>query len=122
MAWASSAKRPGETYSYTNNFPYDPLVGNRPTAVALVYSAASILFLLGAIGLTLYFIGSHPEWDWHSPSSALTPMTPTSMTSPSQKALVKFVVFVAFILLMQTLVGGESPIFVPTPQIFTELI
>ena len=106
MAWASSAKRPGETYSYTNNFPYDPLVGNRPTAVALVYSAASILFLLGAIGLTLYFIGSHPEWDWHSPSSALTPMTPTSMTSPSQKALVKFVVFVAFILLMQTLVGG----------------
>ncbi|HCN88094.1 MAG TPA: nitric-oxide reductase large subunit, partial [Oxalobacteraceae bacterium] len=27
-AWASVAARPGEDYSYTNNFPYDPSVGN----------------------------------------------------------------------------------------------
>ncbi len=30
-AWASAAQRPGTTHSYTNNFPYDPLVGNHPT-------------------------------------------------------------------------------------------
>ena len=29
-AWAASANRPGKDYSYTNNWPYDPLVGNRP--------------------------------------------------------------------------------------------
>jgi nitric oxide reductase subunit B len=29
-AWASVADRPGSHYSYTNNFPYDPEVGNRP--------------------------------------------------------------------------------------------
>ena len=27
-AWASVANRPGKPYSYTNNFPYDPAVGN----------------------------------------------------------------------------------------------
>ena len=35
-AWASVANRPGETYSYTNNFPYDPSVGNLPTPDALL--------------------------------------------------------------------------------------
>ncbi|MCY0853981.1 hypothetical protein [Cupriavidus sp. D39] len=32
-AWASVADRPGAGYSYTNNFPSDPSVGNRPPAV-----------------------------------------------------------------------------------------
>ncbi|MEO6422862.1 MAG: hypothetical protein ABIR84_09345, partial [Candidatus Nitrotoga sp.] len=35
-AWASVAARPGEDYSYTNNFPYDPSVGNLPTPDALL--------------------------------------------------------------------------------------
>ncbi|HTJ53847.1 MAG TPA: hypothetical protein VL380_00365, partial [Nitrosospira sp.] len=35
-AWASVAARPGEDYSYTNNFPYDPSVGNLPTPGALL--------------------------------------------------------------------------------------
>ena len=33
-AWASVTNRPGETASYTNNFPYDPLAGNLPTGSA----------------------------------------------------------------------------------------
>lgn len=35
-AWASVAARPGADYSYTNNFPYDPSVGNVPTSSALL--------------------------------------------------------------------------------------
>ena len=30
-AWSASAHVPGETYSYTNNFPYDPAIGNGPS-------------------------------------------------------------------------------------------
>ncbi len=30
-AWASAVHRPGKNYSYTNNFPYDPEAGKRPT-------------------------------------------------------------------------------------------
>src|SRR5215467_4978092 len=46
-AWASAATRPGTSHSYTNNFPYEPLAGNTPTAGALIYSALSLVFLLG---------------------------------------------------------------------------
>jgi nitric oxide reductase subunit B len=35
-AWASAAMRPGTSHSYTNNFPYEPVAGNTPTASALI--------------------------------------------------------------------------------------
>lgn len=106
MAWASVAPRPGKDYSYTNNFPYDPLVGNQPARLAFVWSAASILFLLGGIGLALFFMGRHPSWDWHPAAQRCAPGLPMRLVSPSQGALVKFVVVVAVLLLAQTLVGG----------------
>src|SRR5262249_30172336 len=37
-AWAGSALRPNLNYSYTNNWPPEPLVGNHATANALVWS------------------------------------------------------------------------------------
>ena len=49
-AWASAVQRPGTTHSYTNNFPYDPLVGNHPTGATVLWSAISLVFLLGGIG------------------------------------------------------------------------
>ena len=48
-AWASAATRPGTSHSYTNNFPYEPLAGNTPTASALIYSALSLVFLLRSL-------------------------------------------------------------------------
>src|SRR5262249_54121320 len=45
-AWASVANRPGKPYSYTNNFPYEPLVGNWPTSEAVLWSALSLIALL----------------------------------------------------------------------------
>jgi nitric oxide reductase subunit B len=46
-AWASAAQRPGQTYSYTNNWPPEPLVSNSPTADSLVWSVLSLIALLG---------------------------------------------------------------------------
>ena len=37
-AWASAALRPGLEYSYTNNWPSEPLVGNHLTADAIVWT------------------------------------------------------------------------------------
>ena len=38
-AWASAAHVPGKDYSYTNNFPYDPAIGNGPSSDAVIWSA-----------------------------------------------------------------------------------
>ena len=35
-AWVASALRPGRDYSYTNNWPPEPLVGNHPTAATII--------------------------------------------------------------------------------------
>ncbi|WP_425479680.1 hypothetical protein [Dyella jiangningensis] len=36
-SWAAAAEHPGHAISYTQNWPYDPLVGNTPTPTAWSY-------------------------------------------------------------------------------------
>ena len=55
--WATVAPRPGKDYSYTNNWPYEPLVGNTPTASTYLWSAMSLITLLGGLGLILFVFG-----------------------------------------------------------------
>ena len=50
-AWAAAAERPGHDYSYTNNWPAEPRVDNGPTAQLIVWSALSLIALLGGIGI-----------------------------------------------------------------------
>ncbi|MCA9057006.1 MAG: hypothetical protein KDA85_00845, partial [Planctomycetaceae bacterium] len=37
-SWAASTNRPGDIASYTNNWPHEPLVGNRPTGDNIVWT------------------------------------------------------------------------------------
>lgn len=107
-AWASVANRPGYDYSYTNNFPYDPTVGNTPIPGALLWSALSLLVLLAGIATVLLMFGKFDYLGWvsrgHYPRTDIVP----GEASPGQRALVKFFVVVALLFLMQTLVGGAT--------------
>ena len=53
-AWVASTLRPGEDYSYTNNWPPDTRVGNVPSTDAFFYSIAGVLALLVVRGLMEY--------------------------------------------------------------------
>ena len=50
-AWTGVARRPGKTYSYTNNWLPEELVGNTLTGDAIMWSALSLVTLLGGSGL-----------------------------------------------------------------------
>lgn len=63
-AWASVAMRPGTSYSYTNNFPYDPAAGNTVTSEAILWSALSLITLLAATGLVLFAFGKFAYLGW----------------------------------------------------------
>ncbi|MEO8748278.1 MAG: nitric-oxide reductase large subunit, partial [Rhodanobacter sp.] len=65
-AWASVADRPGYAYSYTNNFPYEPLVGNTPIADAYLWSTLSLLVLLAGIAAVLLAFGKFDYLGWIS--------------------------------------------------------
>jgi nitric oxide reductase subunit B len=107
-AWASVANRPHANFSYTNNFPYDPSVGNRPTSGALLWSALSLVVLLSGIAAVLLAFGRFDYLGWMSRGRHVHPQVLPGRASPGQRALVKFFVVVALLFLMQTLVGGGT--------------
>lgn len=106
-AWASAVQRPGTTHSYTNNFPYDPLVGNHPTGATVLWSAVSLLFLLGGIGIVLLAFGKFDYLGWHSDHAiAAQPAARATGVTPAQAATLKFMLVAALLFLAQTLIGG----------------
>jgi nitric oxide reductase subunit B len=105
-AWASVAERPGQDYSYTNNFPYDPTVGNLPTSGALLWSALSLMVLLAGIATVLLAFGKFDYLGWVTRGHHVHPQLVPGRPSRGQNALVKFFVVVALLLLAQALVGG----------------
>ncbi|GJL63204.1 MAG: nitric oxide reductase [Nitrospirales bacterium] len=117
-AWASVAARPGEDYSYTNNFPYDPTVGNQPTPDAILWSALSLIVLLAGIGVVLLSFGKFDYLGWTSRGHHVHPHLLPGRSSRGQNALVKFLVVVALLLLAQTLVGGATAHYRADPSSF----
>jgi len=103
-AWASVAERPGTGHSYTNNFPYEPLAGNHPTAGTLIYSAISFIFLLAGTALVLLAFGRFDYLGWHRSDGA--PHTPPLAINDAQRATLKFMAVAALLFLGQVLIGG----------------
>jgi nitric oxide reductase subunit B len=107
--WATVANRPNEDYTYTNNWPYEPLVGNHPSSQAYIWSALSLVMLLGGLGLVLLIFGKFHflGWEGDKDDFKLLPPPPRSWTlTPSQWGTGKYFFVVALLFLLQTLAGG----------------
>src|SRR5207244_3164229 len=62
-AWAASTNRPGQSFTYTSNWPHEPLVGNVPTGDVFMWTFISIFVLLGGIGgLVWYYAREFDIW------------------------------------------------------------
>jgi nitric oxide reductase subunit B len=109
-AWTASALRPNLDYSYTNNWPPEPLVGNQPTASTMVWSVLSLIALLGGIGLLLAAFGRWNFLGWHGrEDERLSFRRPDNvMLTPAQRSCAWFFLVMAALLLMQTLLGGAT--------------
>jgi len=105
-AWASVANRPDKPYSYTNNFPYDPTVGNLLTSDAILWSALSVVMLLGGLALVLFTFGRFDYLGWKGGQPEINPMMRPGEATPGQKAVVKYFVIVALLFLAQVMIGG----------------
>jgi nitric oxide reductase subunit B len=109
-AWAASAERPGHNYSYTNNWPPEPLVDNAPTANVIVWSVLSLIALLGGVGLLFAAFGRWRFLGWHGREQAtLSFRTPGDVAlTPAQRATAWFFFVMAALFLVQTFVGAAS--------------
>jgi nitric oxide reductase subunit B len=104
-AWAASTNRAGQNVSYTQNWPHEELVGNRPTGGTVVWSVISFVLLLAGIGAMVWYFGSQE----HRPSTGVMarrdPLLGLQPT-PSQKATVKYFFVVAALWVVQVLLGA----------------
>src|SRR6185312_3406855 len=109
-AWVASTLRPGKDYSYTNNWPPEPLVGNHVTADAVVWSVLSLATLLGGIGVLFGAFGKWNFLGWHGrEQKTLTFRSPDSVTlTPAQRVCGWYFFVMAALFLLQTLVGAAS--------------
>jgi len=109
-AWAASARRPSLTYSYTNNWPPEPLVDNHPTADTVIWSVLSLIALLGGIGILLAAFGRWNFLGWHGREQQTISFRPPDevVLTPSQRACSWFFLVMALLFLLQALLGGAT--------------
>ena len=103
LAWSAGTVRPGKDITYTTNWPYDPLVGNLPTAEMVIWSIVSVVLLILAVGMMLFFYNRYMrEDDYTATLATLNEPAPT----PSQKATLAY--FLVAILLFLAQIGTGS--------------
>jgi nitric oxide reductase subunit B len=103
-AWAASTNRPGDDITYTNNWPYEPLVANRPTGEAVVWTGVSIIMLLAGISAMAWWYASRRSEEEEPIAPATDPLGSWAAT-PSQQATIKYFWVVSALLLVQMLLG-----------------
>jgi len=111
-AWVCATERPGTGYSYTHNWPYDPLAGNGPTAAVLLWSVVATLGLVLALGAILYLYGRYSSIaGWRAAGAgagqglAGVAAVEAYAPSPVQRATYKFFATAAALLVLQIVAG-----------------
>ncbi len=116
--WICAAQRPdpnqpGEfyAYSYTHNWPYDPLAGNLPHGGLVLWSVIGTIVVIFTIGLLFYFYGKmdreamlDQEAD-RLPPFATNDVVDRFKPTPTQRAMYKFFAVACVLFLIQVLAG-----------------
>jgi len=107
-AWACVTERPGSEVTYTNNWPADDLVGNRPAPSLILWTGFSVILLIAGIALLAYHHATRREDDAlpevlpeRDPLLGLEP-------TPSMKAVLKYFWVVTALIVVQVLMGAVT--------------
>lgn len=103
-SWAASTNRPNEEYTYTSNWPHEPLIDNNITKNSLIWSGLSIVLLLLFIGiLTFYYLRNHEKGEMLTKPDS-DPLENMKFTR-SQKAVLKYFIVISLLIGLQVILG-----------------
>lgn len=103
-SWAASTNRPGNDITYTSNWPHEPLINNKPTSGAVLWSIASVILLIGGIGLLVWH-HSKTKQEEHLEAPKADPLGGLKPTE-SMRATGKYFITVAALFVAQIILGG----------------
>ena len=104
-SWACVTQRPDETISYTNNWPSDELVGNKPATSLVFWTGFSVVMLLVGIGLLAYYHARSKEKDVFAVTLPQNDPLSGSQPTPSMKATLKYFWVVCALIIVQVIMG-----------------
>ena len=102
-SFTTIARRPGTDYSYTNNWPYQPDVGNTPTTGTFIWTWVSFAWVLLAIGAVVFIFYRYIHGPDDGPKEVLLKGFPA--LTESQKKTGKYFLTVALLFLLQIAAG-----------------
>lgn len=103
-SWACVTNRPGETVSYTHNWPSEPLVANVATGDLMVWTGFSVIMLLLGIGLLVFYNAKNHEEEISDEVPTEDPLLAIKST-PSMRAVLKYFWVVTALILVQVMLG-----------------
>jgi nitric oxide reductase subunit B len=103
-AWACTTERPGNTVTYTNNWPHEPLVGNTPTTANVMWSILSIVLLLAGVGALVWYTAARRHEDAPLQVPSTDPLDALQIT-PSMRAVAKYCAVVVLLFVLQAVTG-----------------
>ncbi|WP_417615787.1 nitric-oxide reductase large subunit [Oceanisphaera sp.] len=107
-AWTAGTERtPGEA-TYTNNWPPEPLIDNKPSAENVVWSLISIVLLVAGVGGFIWAWAFLRNEDKKAPAAPVQDPLTTFKLTPSQKSLGKYLFLVVALFTFQILMGGAT--------------
>ncbi len=105
-AWAAGTNRPGENYSYTNNWPSDRTVGNTASTNALLWSILSIIALFAVLGIVVYIVHRYGFFYGESKAVEAAKRLLDTPVTPSQRSSAKFFLVAGLLFIVQIFNGG----------------
>lgn len=102
-AWACVTERPGQSITYTHNWPPDNQVGNKPTGDLILWTGFSVVMLLIGIGILIFYHVSTKEEE--GPAAPKEDPLMRQNITPSMQAVKKYLWIVNLLILLQVLLG-----------------
>ncbi|MDE1931111.1 MAG: cbb3-type cytochrome c oxidase subunit I, partial [Alphaproteobacteria bacterium] len=103
-ALTTVARRPGSDVSWTQNWPYEPLIGNVPTSSTFIWTWISFCFTFFCFGAVLFAYNRYIRVDDRGTMDPV--LVRFRGLTPSQRKVGKYFLMVAAVLLLQIAAGA----------------
>jgi nitric oxide reductase subunit B len=104
LGWAAGANRPGQSITYTSNWPFDPLVGNQAVPGTLIWSIVSVILLILFLGLSIFLYARYLHEGDYSGTLVTKFQEPTP--TKSQKVTLAYFITAMALFALQILLGA----------------